>query len=86
MYTSITRYRLTHDTKEKAHLNKNKYKAIKSRIQLKYSNQLSLYLSARCFPIRKEHKDLYHQTRPWGYKTFFLLNSTEHEILTAHKN
>ena len=26
------------------------------------------------------------QTRPQGYKTFFMLNSTENEILTAHKN
>ena len=25
-------------------------------------------------------------TRPRGYKTFFMLNSTEHEISTAHKN
>ena len=25
-------------------------------------------------------------TRPRGYKTFFMLNSTEHEILTAYKN
>ena len=25
-------------------------------------------------------------TRPQGYKTFFMLNSTEHEISTAHKN
>ena len=24
-------------------------------------------------------------TRPRGYKTFFMLNSTEHEISTAHK-
>ena len=23
---------------------------------------------------------------PWGYKTFFMLNSTEHEISKAHKN
>ena len=26
------------------------------------------------------------QTTPRGYKTFFKLNSTEHEITTAHKN
>ena len=25
------------------------------------------------------------KTRPRGYKTFFMLNSTEHEISTAHK-
>ena len=25
-------------------------------------------------------------TRPRGYKTFFILNSAEHEILNAHKN
>ena len=24
-------------------------------------------------------------TRPHGYKTFFMLNSVEHEILNAHK-
>ena len=24
--------------------------------------------------------------RPQGYKTFFMLNSTVHDILTAHKN
>ena len=26
------------------------------------------------------------RSRPRGYKTFFMLNSTEHEISTAHKN
>ena len=26
------------------------------------------------------------QYRPRGHKTFFMLNSTEHEISTAHKN
>ena len=25
------------------------------------------------------------KTRPRGYKTFFMLNSSEHEILNAHK-
>ena len=25
------------------------------------------------------------KSRPRGYKTFFMLNSTEHEILNAHK-
>ena len=25
------------------------------------------------------------ESRPLGYKTFFMLNSTEHEISTAHK-
>ena len=25
------------------------------------------------------------KTRPRGYKTFFVLNSVEHEILNAHK-
>ena len=28
---------------------------------------------------------LKYLTRPRGYKTFFLLNSVEHEILNAHK-
>ena len=28
---------------------------------------------------------LIDQTRPRGYKTFIVLNSTEHEISTAHK-
>ena len=23
---------------------------------------------------------------PWGYKTYFMVNSTEHDIATAHKN
>ena len=27
---------------------------------------------------------LYHAW-PWGYKTFFMLNSAEHEISVAHK-
>ena len=27
----------------------------------------------------------YSQTRSHGYKTFFVLNSIEHEILNAHK-
>ena len=26
------------------------------------------------------------QIRPQGYKTFFMLNSAEHEISSAHKN
>ena len=26
------------------------------------------------------------KNRPQGYKTFFMLNSTEHKISTAHKN
>ena len=30
-----------------------------------------------CFP---------KQTKPQGYKTFFMLNSTEHEIHSAHIN
>ena len=29
-------------------------------------------------------KDCY-KNRPRGYKTFFMLNSTEHEIILAHK-
>ena len=29
---------------------------------------------------------LFSNTWPRGYKTFFVLNSTEHEISTAHKN
>ena len=33
--------------------------------------------------IRKFH---FHFPRPQGYKAFFILNSTEHEISTAHKN
>ena len=27
----------------------------------------------------------YDKNRPQGFKTFFMLNSTEHEISTAHK-
>ena len=26
------------------------------------------------------------KSKPQGYKSFFMLNSTEHEISTAHKN
>ena len=29
---------------------------------------------------------LKYMTRPRGYKTFFMLNSIEYEISTAHKN
>ena len=29
---------------------------------------------------------LLRENRPQGYKTLFVLNSTEHEISTAHKN
>ena len=29
---------------------------------------------------------LHIQTRPRGYTTFFMINSNEHEISTAHKN
>ena len=36
----------------------------------------SAYLSKR---------DRFHKIRPRGYKTFFMLNSTEHEIFPAHK-
>ena len=33
-----------------------------------------------------EHDHFYNlEARPRGYKTFFMLNSTEHEISTAHK-
>ena len=31
------------------------------------------------------HASEVHETRPRGYKTFFMLNSNEHEILNAHK-
>ena len=27
-----------------------------------------------------------YEAWPWGYKTFFMPNSTEHEISTANKN
>ena len=30
--------------------------------------------------------DLYASVRPREYKTFFMLNSNEHETLAAHKN
>ena len=36
--------------------------------------------------IRVKLKGTHCNTRPQGYKTFFMLNSTEHEISTAHKN
>ena len=29
--------------------------------------------------------DLSRNVRPWGYKTFFMLNSSEHEIFSANK-
>ena len=32
-----------------------------------------------------EHFDLKLQNWPQGYKTFFMLNSIEHEIFPAHK-
>ena len=35
----------------------------------------------KCF----ENNYLYKETRPRGYKTYFMLNSVEHEILNAHK-
>ena len=31
------------------------------------------------------HTECHHNARPRGYKTFFMLNSTEHEISTAQK-
>ena len=38
-------------------------------------------LKGLCGPSRKEHLKI----RPQGYKTFFMLNSTEHKIYHAHK-
>ena len=35
------------------------------------------------FPFDTEFCD--NSTRPRGYKTFFMLNSVQHEILNAHK-
>ena len=38
--------------------------------------------------INQANANLDHMldTRPRGYKTFFMLNSIEHKISTAHKN
>ena len=46
----------------------------------------------RAFAIRTHNDRTHHmkctkcESRPRGYNTFFMLNSTEHEISTAHKN
>ena len=40
------------------------------------------------FEIRKRILSMpsYLEAWPWGYKTFFMLNSAEHKIYPAHKN
>ena len=38
-----------------------------------------------CWPGPVWPKVLYHKIRARGYKTFFMLNSVEHEILNADK-
>ena len=53
-----------------------------STVRLKKIPQLTTSLSYCGF----EQLNLYFvHIRPRGYKTFFLLNSVEHEILNAHK-
>ena len=36
-------------------------------------------------PVRLRMQSQRKEHRPRGYKTFFVLNSVEHEILNAHK-
>ena len=35
--------------------------------------------------LKNIHEQFSSKTRPWGYKTIFMLNSTEHAIPIAHK-
>ena len=59
------------------------------------SNRLALALksNSNAIPLKKYlcgcyQTSMVHQHSTWsqGYKTLFILNSTEHEILTAYKN
>ena len=52
-------------------------------------------MTEKCGPGRKESKYTKQlgygskscsETWPRGYETFFMLNSTEHQLSTAHKN
>ena len=53
-----------------------------------YPNCLTLMDFVKDFFFNMRFLDLSQspESRPTGYKTFFILNSTEHEISTAHKN
>ena len=44
--------------------------------------QYAMYLVR---PVSNRIKIHFSETRPRGYKTFFMLNPVEHEILKAHK-
>ena len=50
------------------------------------SNQVSLPQWDSIYKLERTKKKLHHKTRARGYKTFFMLNSAEHEISTVHKN
>ena len=48
---------------------------------------LQVKFSLILFSLRGDFMHDHRETiRPRGYKTFFVLDSTEHEISTAHKN
>ena len=49
--------------------------------------QTKTYICVKSQTIaRQERRELQHlKTKPQGYKTFFVLNSTEHKIYPAHK-
>ena len=36
--------------------------------------------------VNIDNYEAYQHTWPRGYKTFFMLNSTDHDISTAHEN
>ena len=60
---------------------------------LRYINCITYYqggLYTRKWLIRAKRKCFFgiygpRKTGPWGYTTFFMLNSAEHEIFSAHK-
>ena len=52
-------------------------------------NRLLVQTTVECrkdFKVSKIYLSPSNLSRPQGYKTFFVLNSTEYEISTAHKN
>ena len=42
--------------------------------------------TAESVPFLDQKINMRSSARPIGYKTFFMINSTEHEISTAQKN
>ena len=47
----------------------------------------SVYFNRRVFVMTgNPNEDVAHKIRPWGYTTFFMLNSAEHGLCSADKS